>query len=115
MTRLAIDALLVAVVLATWLGCIGFARLHDPLDRLHCASFVNAVAGILMAAIGLLADGLSTRSGKMLVIAAVGILVGAAVSHAAARALVQRRVAPGASDTNREGASGAGLQGAQGR
>ncbi len=105
MTKLAIDVLLVAVVLATWLGCVGYARLHSPLDRLHCSSFINAVAGIVMAIIGFLADGLSTRSGKMLVIAALGILVGAAVSHAAARAMVQRNASLGGGSPRPEGSS----------
>lgn len=42
-----IDVLLSLLVAVTWLGCVGFARLRAPLDRLHCAAFVNATAGFL--------------------------------------------------------------------
>ena len=79
-------ALLAALVLAAWLGCAGFARLRSPLDRLHCATFVNAACGLALVA----ADGASDRAFKVLVLVAASLLSGGALAHAAGRALVLR-------------------------
>ena len=73
-----------------WIGCLGFARLRLPLDRLHCASFVNAAAGLLLAVIAFAADGPSDRAFKVLLTVAVSLVSGAALSHAIARALLYR-------------------------
>lgn len=85
-----IDILLGVLVAATWLGCMGFARLRMPLDRLHCATFVNAVAGLMLAVITFAADGASDRAFKVLLIVAVSLVSGAALSHAVGRALIYR-------------------------
>ena len=85
-----IDLLLALLVAATWLGCLGFARLRHPLDRLHCATFVNAAAGTLLVVIGFAADGLSDRAWKILLMAAINLLAGAALSHAIGRAITYR-------------------------
>ena len=87
---LAVDALLVLLVAVTWLGCIGFTRLRTPLDRLHCAAFVNVAAGLVLVAVAFLADGASTRAWKVLLTVLAGVLGGAALSHAAGRALLYR-------------------------
>lgn len=85
-----IDALLGLLVAVTWLGCLGFARLRTPLDRLHCASFVNAAAGVLLAVTAFVADGASDRAFKILLMVAVTLVSGAALSHALGRALLYR-------------------------
>ncbi len=85
-----IDMLLGLLVAVTWLGCLGFARLRSPLDRLHCASFVNAAAGVLLAAVAFLADGPSDRAFKVLLTVAVSLVAGSALSHAVGRALLYR-------------------------
>ena len=85
-----IDILLGLLVAATWLGCLGFARLRTPLDRLHCAAFVNAVGGLLLGVIAFAADGASDRAFKVLLIVAVSLVSGAALSHAVGRALIYR-------------------------
>ena len=85
-----IDVLLGLLVAVTWLGCLGFARLRTPLDRLHCAAFVNAAAGALLTAGAFAADGPSVRAFKVLLMVAVSLLAGAALSHAAGRALLYR-------------------------
>ena len=90
MTRLAIDALLVVIVLCAWLGCAGFARLRAPLDRLHCVAFVNATAGVALVVLALAADGPSVRALKILLIVCINLLGGAALSHATGRALTLR-------------------------
>lgn len=90
------NALLVLLVLAAWLGCAGFARLRSPLDRLHCATFVNAACGAALAAVALVADGASDRALKILLLAVTTLLAGAVLAHATGRALVLRgSVEPG--------------------
>ena len=85
-----IAVLLAVLVGVTWLGCLGFARLRTPLDRLHCAAFVNVAAGALLVAVAFCADGSSVRAWKVLFAAAASVLGGAALSHAAGRALLYR-------------------------
>lgn len=85
-----INGLLGLLVAVTWLGCLGFARLRSPLDRLHCAAFVNAAGGLLLAAVALAADGPSDRAFKVLLTVAVTLLAGSALSHAVGRALLYR-------------------------
>ncbi len=90
MTKLAIDGLLVLAVLAACLASAGFARLRAPLDRLHCVAFVNATSGIAVLLAALLAEGPTTRVFKILLIVGIGLLAGAAMSHATGRALLLR-------------------------
>ena len=71
-------------------GCLGFARLRFPLDRLHCATFVNAVSGLLLAMTAFAADGPSDRAFKVLLTVAVSLVFGSALSHAVGRALIYR-------------------------
>ena len=94
MTRLAIDALLAVAVLAAWLGCAGFARLRAPLDRMHCVAFVNAVSGTALVLAAFVSDGASVRALKVLLVAVVSLVGGAALSHATGRALLLRGSAP---------------------
>lgn len=86
------EALLAAAVLTAWIGTAGFARLAWPLDRLHCVSFVNITCGALI----LTAAGLWGGSADVLIkvaMALAALLVGgAALAHATARAILQRRV-----------------------
>lgn len=90
MSTVATEILLAITVLAAWLGSIGFARLHSPLDRLHCATFVNAASGSAVAVAAFVTDGISARAATVLLIAALALLLGAALSHAAGRALLLR-------------------------
>ncbi len=87
---LVVDGLLGLLVAVTWLGCLGFVRLRTPLDRLHCAAFVNVAAGAVLAAAAFAADGPSVRSWKVLATVLAGVVGGAALSHAAGRALLYR-------------------------
>ncbi len=91
MTAIAVDALLLLGVVCVWLGCAGFLRLRDPLDRLHCVAFVTITVSLALTLAGFVADGLSSRSIKILAIAMLMLLGGAAGTHVAGRALVQRR------------------------
>ena len=87
---IAIDVLLALLVAAVWLGCLGFLRLKGPLDRLHCAAFVNVGAGSVLVLLAFLADGSSTRAWKVVVIVVASVAGGAALSHAAGRAVLYR-------------------------
>jgi multicomponent Na+:H+ antiporter subunit G len=86
-----VDALLAAMVVATWIGVAGFARFRTPLDRLHCVSFVNLVAGIFLTVAAFISDGLTNRSLTVLFLVVLGLLNGAATAHATGRAFLQRR------------------------
>jgi multicomponent Na+:H+ antiporter subunit G len=89
-----VDALLAVAVGACWLGAAGFLFLKAALDRLHCVSFVNAAAGLAVAAAAFVADGPSDRAFKILVMTAAVLVAGAALAHATGRALVQRKNRP---------------------
>lgn len=92
-----IDALLVILVLGAWFGCAGFVRLRAPLDRLHCVTFVNTVCGLALAVTAFVADGVSDRALKVLLIAGLSLLAGAAATHATGRAWLLRQAASDAS------------------
>ena len=98
MSGAVIDVLLVVAVLGAWLGCAGFARLRDPLDRLHCVAFVNVVSGGALTLAAFVSDGASVRAGKLLLVVGVSLLAGAATSHAIGRALTLRAAAPDRTD-----------------
>jgi multicomponent Na+:H+ antiporter subunit G len=87
----AIDAPLLLAVLCAWLGCVGFVRLRGPLDRLHCVAFVNVTVGLTVTLAAFAADGVSTRSLKILLIFALTLLAGAAGTHVTGRAVLRRR------------------------
>jgi hypothetical protein len=77
MRELVIQVLLGAMVLAVWLGCLGFLRRRAPLDRLHWVAFVNTVAGAALVGAVFVADGASSRAVKVLAIVLLGLLGGA--------------------------------------
>ena len=88
--KLAAEILLGLGVLAAWLGCAGFARMRSPLDRMHCVAFVNAASGACVLLAAALTEGPTTRVFKILLIVGIGLLAGAAMSHATGRALLLR-------------------------
>lgn len=94
LTTAVLDALLAILVLAVWLGCLGFIRLRAPLDRMHCTAFINTTAGVALLLAALLSDGVSIRAGKILLVVATNLLVGAATSHALGRAILLRGSEP---------------------
>ena len=77
-------------VLSAWLGSFGFLRFTSALDRLHCASFVNAAGGLTLTIAVIIQDGMSDRALKTIAVFVILLLGGAASSHAAGRALVLR-------------------------
>lgn len=91
MKSCATDVLLALLVASAWLGAAGFVRLRAPLDRLHCATFVNATCGPALLAAALLADGLTGRVLKILLLVLLNLLTGAALSAASGRAILHRK------------------------
>jgi len=89
------DAGLTLCVAASWLGCIGFARLRTPLDRIHCVAFVNVTAGTALTIAAIATDGITPRTAKIVFLVLVSVLAGAATAHATARALFDRDGLPG--------------------
>jgi multicomponent Na+:H+ antiporter subunit G len=85
-----IATLLALAVFASWLGALGFARLKDPLDRLHAVTFVNAATGLPILLAGLIADGASDRVAKLALLVAACLWSGAALAHATGRAIRAR-------------------------
>lgn len=92
--RIAIAAVLGVAVLATWLGCIGFARLRSPYARLHCVPFVALASGVPVVVAAFLADGLSDRALKILLLVLIIVIGGAALSHASGRAFAMHEMNP---------------------
>lgn len=91
MTAGVIDALLALTVALCWLAAAGFARLVSPLDRLHCVTFVAVAGGSTLLVAAFLADGVSARAVKLLLLVALMLWAGAGLTHAMGRALHFRR------------------------
>lgn len=89
-----VGAFVAVMVAVAWLGAAGFARLQAPLDRLHCATFVNAGCGLALLAASLAADGLSNRTGNILLVIAINLFGGAVASYSIGRALRVRGSLP---------------------
>ncbi|HEY6434147.1 MAG TPA: monovalent cation/H(+) antiporter subunit G [Acetobacteraceae bacterium] len=93
MTVLA-DLLLAVTVAVVWLACLGFARLRTAFDRLHCAGFVGAAAGLPLLLAAWLSQatfgGGSATIAKLAFLLACLLFNGAALSHATGRALHHR-------------------------
>ena len=88
--RFWIDVFIVLAVTAGWLGCLGYVRLRDPLDRLHCVTFSNIASGLMLLIAALLNDGMASRPLKIGLIWIITIISGAITSQATGRALVTR-------------------------
>ena len=90
MSAILVDALLATAVVAAWIGALGFARLGSALDRLHCVTFLTIGCGLPIVIAAFVADGPSTRAFKLLLLFVVALVAGAAMTHAAARAIFTR-------------------------
>lgn len=84
---IALDSLLGLVVLASLIGAVALVRLETPFEKLHTGSFIGAAGGIALMAAGFVADGVTDRSLKLVLIVVVLLIAGAAANHATARAL----------------------------
>ena len=88
--RLWVDLFIALAVAAGWLGCLGYLRLREPLDRLHCVTFSNIASGAALLIAAFLNDGMASRPLKIGLIWITTIIVGALTSHTTGRALLTR-------------------------
>ena len=84
------DALLVVAVVVVWLGCLGFARLSNTYDRLHCVTFVSVAAGVPLMLACWANQGASEPLLKVVFVMLFALLNGAALGHATGRAVLHR-------------------------
>ncbi len=86
MSALAVAILLAIAVAASWLGCLGFARLAYAFDRLHCTTFIGVAAGFPVLLASFAERGADTSVLKVLLLVTCALLNGAALAHATGRA-----------------------------
>ena len=77
-------------VASAWLAALALWRLPRALDRLHALAFLNVAASVLVTVAGFLADGISGRSLKILVMMVVFLAWAAVLSHVSGRAVLMR-------------------------
>ncbi len=86
------DALLAAIVVSCWIGCIGMLRMRDPNQALHYLSFPAAVAAALLPFAFLCLSGWSPATLKAALVALFLLASNAVVTHATARAFRVRAI-----------------------
>ncbi|MCJ2137113.1 monovalent cation/H(+) antiporter subunit G [Methylobacterium sp. J-026] len=85
-----IGVLLSLAVAATWLSALALWRLPRALDRFHALAFLNVTASGLVTVAAFLADGISGRSLKILLMMVVYLSWAAVLSHVSGRAVLMR-------------------------
>jgi multicomponent Na+:H+ antiporter subunit G len=85
-----IAILLGLAVVVTWLAALALWRLPRALDRMHALAFLNVAASGLVTVAAFLADGISGRSLKILVMMVVFLGWAAMLSHVSGRAVLMR-------------------------
>jgi multicomponent Na+:H+ antiporter subunit G len=73
-------------VASAWLGALALLRLSS-LSRIHAVAFVNVAAGGAFTLATWLSDGVTSRTGKVLLIWLVLMVSGALSSHVTGRAI----------------------------
>jgi multicomponent Na+:H+ antiporter subunit G len=86
----AIGVLLGLAVAATWLAVLALWRLPRALDRLHALAFLNVTASGLVTVAAFVADGISGRSLKILMMMVLFLAWAAVLSHVTGRAVLMR-------------------------
>ncbi|MGH1572708.1 monovalent cation/H(+) antiporter subunit G [Methylobacterium sp. P31] len=81
---------LALTVAVTWLAALTLWRLPRALDRLHALAFLNVSASAFVVVAAFLADGVSGRSLKILLMMAVYLAWAAVLSHVSGRAALMR-------------------------
>ena len=83
--------LLFLAILIEWIACIGVVRMCNVYDRLHAAAPANILSPIFVAAAIVVSTGLSQSSIKAILIAAVILFTSPVITHATARAALNRQ------------------------
>ena len=89
-TDLLLWLVLVPTIAAIWIGCLAALRLPAALDRMHAVTFVTIAGSTGLTLAAFVADGISTRSLKILGLSLLLVVASAALSHATGRALLIR-------------------------
>lgn len=90
MSQAIAGALLAIGVLCVWLGCLGFIRLSNAYDRMHCVTFVSVTAGFAVMLACWANQGASASILKVVFLVLFTLLNGAALGHATGRAVLHR-------------------------
>ena len=85
-----VDALLSLAVAAAWACAWGFVGRRGALDTLHLPSVIAAATGAAMVLAGLFTEGLTERTGKLLLLDGLALASGLVLAHALARGAVRR-------------------------
>jgi multicomponent Na+:H+ antiporter subunit G len=85
-----IGLLLTLAVAVTWLSALALWCLPRALDRLHALAFLNVSASAPITVAAFLADGLSGRSLKILLMMVIFLGWAAVLSHVSGRAVLMR-------------------------
>ena len=85
-----VDALLSLAVAASWACCWGFLRRRGALENLHLPSIIAASAGAAMALAGLFDEGLTERTGKLVLLDGLVLVSGLVLAHALARSALRQ-------------------------
>ncbi|WP_037281352.1 monovalent cation/H(+) antiporter subunit G [Rubellimicrobium mesophilum] len=85
MRDLIITVLLVAAVVTSWLGTVGFVLLKDKFDRLHSIGFVTVVSGFLITVAAVAHEPLSALALKQVAFYVAALTLGGVLTHAIAR------------------------------
>ena len=88
-----VDALLSLSVAAAWACCWGFLRRRGPLDNLHLPSVIAAATGAGLALAGLFEEGLTERTGKLVLLDGLALVSGLVLAHALARSAARQAAA----------------------
>lgn len=86
------NALLTAIVVSCWLGCIGMLRMRDPYQALHYLSFPAGVGGVLLPFAFFCVSGWTLATLKAALIALLLLASNSVVTHATARAFRVREL-----------------------
>lgn len=88
--NVAIGLVLGVAVAATWLAALALWRMPRALDRLHVLAFLNVTSSGAVTVAAFLADGISGRSLKILVMMVAFLAWAAVLSHVSGRAVLMR-------------------------
>ncbi|MBB2203273.1 monovalent cation/H(+) antiporter subunit G [Gluconacetobacter tumulisoli] len=90
MSAILLDGALGLLVIVAWVAVLGFLRLPETLDALHAAALLNVAGSASLIMVCVIADGLSARTIKLVLIALLLVFGGAVVSQMIGRAHLHR-------------------------
>jgi hypothetical protein len=86
-----LDALLSLCVAAAWAASWGVLSKRGAPDTRHYPGFIAAASGSALVLAGLVAEGLTARVGKLVLLDGLVLISGLVLSHALARSALRRQ------------------------